>query len=36
MPDVVGIEAGDEYLFGCGMDYKGYWRGLPALYAVRQ
>lgn len=32
--DVVGIEAGDEYLFGCGMDYKGYWRGLPALYAV--
>lgn len=32
--DIVGIEAGDEYLFGCGMDYKGYWRGLPALYAV--
>lgn len=32
--DAVGIETGDEYLFGCGMDYKGYWRGLPALYAV--
>lgn len=32
--DVVGIDAGNEYLFGCGMDYKGYWRGLPALYAV--
>lgn len=33
--DVVGIECPDRYLFGCGMDYKGYWRGLPALYAVR-
>jgi hypoxanthine phosphoribosyltransferase len=33
-PDFVAIETGDEYLFGCGMDYKGYWRGLPALYAV--
>ncbi len=32
--DFVGVEAGSEYLFGCGMDYKGYWRGLPALYAV--
>jgi hypoxanthine phosphoribosyltransferase len=33
-PDFVAIQTGDEYLFGCGMDYKGYWRGLPALYAV--
>lgn len=32
--DVVGLECPDRYLFGCGMDYKGYWRGLPALYAV--
>ena len=24
----------DVYLFGCGMDYRGYWRGLPALYAL--
>lgn len=33
-PDFVGLTADDVYLFGCGMDYKGYWRGLPALYAV--
>ena len=31
--DFVGIETEDVYIFGCGMDYKGYWRGLPALYA---
>lgn len=33
-PDFVGFVSDDRYLFGCGMDYKGYWRGLPALYAV--
>jgi hypoxanthine phosphoribosyltransferase len=32
--DFVGFECDDVYLFGCGMDYKGYWRGLPALYAL--
>ena len=32
--DYVGLTAGSEYLFGCGMDYKGYWRNLPILYAV--
>ena len=32
--DYVGLTAGSEYLFGCGMDYKGYWRNLPSLYAV--
>lgn len=33
-PDFVGIHTGDRYVFGCGMDYKGFWRGLPALYAL--
>jgi hypoxanthine phosphoribosyltransferase len=33
-PDFVGIETGDEYLFGCGMDYRGRWRHLDALYAL--
>lgn len=32
--DYVGLTAPDRYLFGCGMDYKGYWRNLPAIYAV--
>jgi hypoxanthine phosphoribosyltransferase len=29
--DYRGVEVEDVYLFGCGM---GYWRGLPALYAL--
>ena len=32
--DFVGMEIEDDYVFGCGMDYKGYWRGLNALYAI--
>jgi hypoxanthine phosphoribosyltransferase len=32
--DVVGVEVDDVYVFGCGMDYRGYWRGLRALYAL--
>ena len=32
--DFVGLHAEDVFLFGCGMDYKGYWRGLSSLYAV--
>jgi hypoxanthine phosphoribosyltransferase len=32
--DFRGVRCDDRYVFGCGMDYKGYWRGLPALYAV--
>ncbi|MDH3419386.1 MAG: hypoxanthine-guanine phosphoribosyltransferase [Gammaproteobacteria bacterium] len=33
--DFVGLTVPDAYVFGCGMDYKGFWRGLSALYAVR-
>jgi hypoxanthine phosphoribosyltransferase len=32
--DYRGVEVDDVYVFGCGMDYRGYWRGLPALYAL--
>jgi hypoxanthine phosphoribosyltransferase len=32
--DYVGADAPDLYLFGCGMDLEGRWRGLPALYAI--
>ncbi len=32
--DYVGLEVPDRYVFGCGMDYKGYWRNLPAIYAL--
>lgn len=33
--DIIGLETGDRYLFGCGMDYKGYLRQHPAIYAVK-
>lgn len=31
----VGMQLADRYLFGCGMDYLGHWRHLPAIYAVK-
>lgn len=33
--DFVGLEIIDRYVFGMGMDYKGYLRHLPAIYAVK-
>jgi len=33
-PDFVGLTATDRYVFGWGMDYKGYWRNLSSVYAV--
>lgn len=33
--DFVGLTVEDRYVFGCGMDYKNYWRQLPAIYAVK-
>lgn len=32
--EYVGLSVEDRYVFGCGMDYKEYWRQLPAIYAV--
>jgi hypoxanthine phosphoribosyltransferase len=32
--DVVGVTVDDVYVFGCGMDYRGYWRELRALYTL--
>ena len=34
--DFVGLTVPNRYVFGYGMDYKGYWRNLPAIYAVAQ
>jgi len=33
--DIVGLQVPDRYVFGCGMDYKGYCRNLPGIYAVK-
>ncbi len=32
--DFTGLEVEDRYVFGCGMDYKGYFRNLDGIYAV--
>lgn len=31
--DYVALEVPDRYVFGYGMDYKGYWRNAPGIYA---
>jgi hypoxanthine phosphoribosyltransferase len=33
--DYVGLQLEDRYLFGYGMDYKGYWRNANGIYAVK-
>lgn len=33
--DFIGLDVPDRYVFGCGMDFKEYWRQLPAIYAAR-
>lgn len=32
--DYLGGKVPDRYVFGAGMDYRGYFRQLPAVYAV--
>lgn len=35
-PEFVGLTVPDRYVFGFGMDYRGYWRNAPGIYAVRE
>ncbi|MDJ0738985.1 MAG: hypoxanthine-guanine phosphoribosyltransferase [Gammaproteobacteria bacterium] len=32
--DYIGLTVPDRYVFGYGMDYKGYWRNAPGIFAV--
>ena len=32
--DFIGLPVGNRYVFGFGMDYKGYLRNVPGIYAV--
>lgn len=32
--DYIGLTVDNRYVFGCGMDYKEYFRHLPAIYAL--
>jgi len=34
--DFVGLQVESRYLFGYGMDYKGYLRNAPGIYACRE
>lgn len=36
IPDYIGLQCEDRYVFGYGMDYKGYWRNAPGIYAVKE
>ncbi|MFV1873791.1 MAG: hypoxanthine-guanine phosphoribosyltransferase [Oleiphilus sp.] len=33
--DFSGIELEDRFVFGFGMDYQGYWRNAPGIFAVK-
>jgi hypoxanthine phosphoribosyltransferase len=35
VPNYIGLQCEDRYVFGYGMDYKGYWRNAPGVYAVK-
>ncbi|MEX0731119.1 MAG: hypoxanthine-guanine phosphoribosyltransferase [Aquisalimonadaceae bacterium] len=34
--EYVGLEVDDRYVFGAGMDYKGFLRNAPGIYAARE
>ena len=34
--DFMALRARDRFLFGCGMDYRGYWRNLPEVFALSE
>ncbi len=33
--DYCGLAVADRYVFGFGMDYKGYWRNAPGIFAPK-
>jgi hypoxanthine phosphoribosyltransferase len=35
-PDFICLETEDRYLFGYGMDYHGYLRNMPGIYAIKE
>ena len=36
VPDFVGLRIPDRFVFGCGMDAKGFWRNLPEIRAMKE
>jgi hypoxanthine phosphoribosyltransferase len=35
-PEYIGIQIPDRYVFGFGMDYKGYMRNAPGIFAIKE
>ncbi len=35
LADFIGVQVEDHYVFGHGMDYKGFLRNIPGIHAVR-
>ncbi len=35
-PEFIGLTVPNRYVFGFGMDYKGYWRNAAGIYAVKE
>ncbi|PKD41491.1 hypoxanthine-guanine phosphoribosyltransferase [Methylomonas sp. Kb3] len=35
-PDFIGLKVANHYLFGYGMDYKGYLRNAPGVFACKE
>jgi hypoxanthine phosphoribosyltransferase len=33
--DFIGLKIEDRFVFGCGMDAKGFWRNLPEIRAMK-
>jgi len=33
--DFEGLKVADRFVFGFGMDYQGYWRNAPGIFAVK-
>jgi len=36
VPEYIGLTVADRYVFGFGMDVEGFWRNLPAIYAMKE
>ena len=34
--DYTCLRVEDKFLFGCGLDYLGYWRNAPGIYSVHE
>ncbi len=34
--EYVGLRIADRFVFGCGMDAKGFWRNLPEIRAMKE